>query len=89
MIDSQVLKEAIKKYGDKHQLLKLIEECSELTNEICDYLDGDDNREHIIEEMVDVQIMIDQLIVMLDISKDEIFIARNYKLRRLENTLNC
>ena len=65
-------KQAIDLYGEKAQKLMAIEEMSELTKEICKDFRGKLNREHLIEEIVDVIITIDQLMMMYEISGDEI-----------------
>lgn len=54
-------KKAIETYGEKAQKLMAIEEMSELTKEICKDFRGKLNREHLIEEIIDVIITIDQL----------------------------
>ena len=65
-------KKAIETYGEKAQKLMAIEEMSELTKEICKDFRGLLDREHLIEEIIDVIITIDQLIMMYEISKEEI-----------------
>lgn len=37
--DIEICQQAIEKYGEKHQLLKAIEEMSELTKAICKYFE--------------------------------------------------
>ena len=62
---------AIDKYGKVHQLLKLAEECAELTHAVMRYLEtremdvpGDAERAHMFEEAADVEILLAQLRVM-------------------------
>lgn len=83
MIPSQIINEAIKHYGVNNQMVVCLEELSELQKEVCKYLRGQDNRKHLIEEIVDVQIMIEQLIQIFEISNDDLFINRMHKLKRL------
>lgn len=80
-------KKAIKTYGEKGQKLMAIEEMSELTKEICKDFRGKLNREHLIEEIVDVIITIDQLMMMYEISGDEIEQMRERKFERLKERL--
>lgn len=47
-------------YGKVHQALKLFEECGELEDALRGYINGTDTKEHAIEEMADVEVMIDQ-----------------------------
>ena len=78
---------AIELYGKKAQKLMAIEEMSELTKEICKDFRGKLNREHLIEEIVDVIITIDQLMMMYEISGDEIEQMRERKFERLKERL--
>lgn len=80
-------KQAISTYGEKAQKLMAIEEMSELTKEICKDFRGKVDREHLIEEMADVTITIDQLMIMYEISGDEIQQMRERKINRLKERL--
>lgn len=80
-------KQAISAYGEKAQKLMTIEEMSELTKEICKDFRGKLNREHLIEEMADVLIMLDQMLLMYEISGDEIQQMRERKIERLKERL--
>ena len=80
-------KKAIKTYGEKAQKLMAIEEMSELTKEICKDFRGKLDREHLIEELVDVTITIDQLIMMYEISGKEIQQMCARKMERLKERL--
>lgn len=57
-------KQAIKTYGEHAQKLMAIEEMSELTKEICKDFRWKLDREHLIEEMADVLIMLDQMLIL-------------------------
>lgn len=81
-------KQAISAYGEKAQKLMAIEEMSELTKEICKDFRGKLNREHLIEEMADVTITIDQLMMMYGISGDEIEQMRGRKIERLKERMD-
>lgn len=80
-------KQAISVYGEKAQKLMAIEEMSELTKEICKDFRGKLDREHLIEEIIDVIITIDQLMMMYEISGDEIEQMRERKIERLKERL--
>lgn len=80
-------KKAIETYGEKAQKLMAIEEMSELTKEICKDFRGKLNREHLIEEVADVLITIDQLIMMYEISEEEIVSMCIRKMNRLKERL--
>ena len=80
-------KQAIDTYGVRAQKLMAIEEMSELTKEICKDFRGKLNREHLIEEIIDVIITIDQLIMMYEISGKEIQQMCERKVERLKERL--
>ncbi len=80
-------KQAIETYGVRAQKLMAIEEMSELTKEICKDFRGMLDREHLIEEIVDVIITIDQLIMMYEISEEEIVSMCIRKMNRLKERL--
>ena len=78
-----VIKQMISKYG-KLQLIIAIEEMSELQKEICKDLRGKGKREHIIEEMADVQLILDELKEYYGISQEEIYKVKRAKMLRTE-----
>lgn len=80
-------KQAIETYGEKAQKLMAIEEMSELTKEICKDFRGKLNREHLIEEMADVLITMEQLMIMYKISDREIQQMYERKIERLRGRL--
>ena len=62
MIDQEIIKKAIDKWGKQAQLLMVLEEMSELQKEILKHLNrGQDNLPEIIDETADVEIMLTQL----------------------------
>lgn len=81
-------KKAIDLYGEKAQKLMAIEEMSELTKEICKDFRGKLNREHLVEELADVTITIDQLMMMYKISGDELQQMCEKKVERLKERLD-
>lgn len=48
-------------YGEKHQILKSIEEMAELTQAIIKYIDNPEEWENFCDELADVNIMVEQL----------------------------
>ena len=52
---------AIAKWGESHQIMKCVEEMSELIKEICKSSEGAKNQFHMAEEIADVQITMEQL----------------------------
>ena len=53
--------EILTHYGFEAQVEKLKEELNELIEAACGYVNGIDAKEHVIEEMADVEVMIDQM----------------------------
>lgn len=80
-------KQAIETYGERAQKLMAIEEMSELTKEICKDFRGKLDREHLIEELADVTITIDQLMLMYKISGNELQQMCERKMERLKERL--
>ena len=78
---------AIETYGADLQKQVAIEEMAELTKEICKDFRGKGNREHMLEEIVDVSIMLEQLQIMYDMSSSEMLRAIDSKVKRLEERL--
>lgn len=76
-------KQMIGKFGDL-QLIIACEELSELQKEICKYLRNKGDKDHIKEEMADVQLMLDELKVFFDISQEEIYRIKRKKILRTQ-----
>lgn len=81
---NDILTGAILKYGFESQTMMAIEEMSELTKEICKTKRGQFEKEHILEEMADVQIMLWQLGIIFGDLGEWI----NKKMKRLEEMAN-
>ncbi|MGN0733700.1 MAG: hypothetical protein ACI4LC_05960 [Emergencia sp.] len=77
-----ILQAYIDKYGEEAQARMAIEEMSELTKEICKRFRGDDNLDHIAEEIADVEIMLDQLKMMF-VLEEKTKAYRKYKIKRM------
>ncbi len=87
--ETEILKEAIRKYGDGQQMAMAMEECAELIqaiNKHCRYTTGE-TQERLAEEIADVQIMIEQLKMICNITDEHIQSYRNNKIKRLEERL--
>lgn len=82
-----IFEKAIETYGVDLQKQVAIEEMAELTKEICKEFRGKGNREHIIEEIADVDIMLQQLMIIYNIEPSELHDAETNKLIRLSERL--
>ena len=87
----EICKRAISKWGDNNQMNVVVEECSELVQAIMKYnrhTKAEEWRLKCVEEAADVSIMLEQLIEMISNEK-EFQEIRNYKLKRLNNLIDC
>ena len=89
---TQVLRHAIAVYGPRRQAVKALEELGELTQALCKWLGGEpepeESREHLFEEMADVEIMLAQLRAMNGADRDvDAWIA--LKIARLKERLDA
>lgn len=83
----RILFRAIDTFGEESQMLMVIEEMSELAKEISKRFRGENNNDHIAEEIADVEIMLDQLKLITGTAhKAEWY--RDQKLKRLEKRID-
>lgn len=73
--------------GSLVQEVVAMEEMAELTKEISKMIRGESNRSHIVEEMADVRIMLEQLMLILGISEEEIAKEMDFKAARLNGRM--
>jgi hypothetical protein len=85
MKEKEIYQKAVSKFGQL-QITKTIEEMSELQKELCKLLLGKGDREHIAEEMADVEIMFGQLKEMFT-NRLLVTSYKAEKLQRLERLL--
>ena len=72
--------------GPRHQLLKAVEELSELGQVLCKVINGEQDLDHLAEEMADVYITMEQVRLIFDID-DRIRDQMDFKVRRLDDNL--
>src|SRR5680860_504054 len=78
---------ALKKYGIEKQMIKCIEELSELQKELCKHSLGQGSIEHITEEIADVEIMLEQMKIGLCVDVLDLDDVRTRKLDRLSKNI--
>lgn len=94
-MNNEFYKELVSKFGNKNQLLKVVEECSELMQPLLQIItrkkedDKNFKREIIVEEMCDVLMTFESLKIIYNISNEEIenyikFKEQKTKLKYLE-----
>ena len=85
-----VYKKAILTFGKEHQLVKALEELTELQTEIHKFLKQKvlfaSTKDNLIEEIADVRIMLKQLELIIG-SSEEIKAKKKEKLERLERVI--
>ena len=86
MNERQILGRAVSFYGSEIQRVVAIEELSELQKELCKSLRGQTDRQHIAEEIADVQIMLEQMMTLYELHYD-VVAWRWKKVDRLRNRL--
>jgi hypothetical protein len=92
--EKNTLQNAIEKYGDRAQVIKAIEEFSELNHILCKYLNNRFSLEDLTSELVDASIMLKQLfdIISTNFGKHEVegYVKewQEYKIKRLAERLN-
>jgi len=69
-------------FGLNNQMLKTVEELSELQQELMKFIWKKGNRESIIEEIADVEIMIEQIKFGMRLNDDEIDKVKEKKILR-------
>ena len=87
MID-KVLKRALNFWGEKAQMLMVVEEMSELTKEILKNINrGKNNIDELAEETADVEIMLEQLKENYNIA-EKVEAYKKDKIKIIEQRLN-
>jgi len=85
--EKEICEAAVRKYGLAKQMIKCVEELSELQKELCKQALGQGNLEHITEEIADVEIMLEQMKIGLNIGFYELTATKRKKLCRLSGNI--
>ena len=84
----QILQKALKTWGTNAQILIAIEEMSELTKALLKNINrGKDNRDHILEELSDVLITLEQIQMIYGFTQEEINGAICKKMEKISKRL--
>ncbi len=86
MSNGEIYEDAIKTFGPKHQIIKAIEELSELVTALARYSLGEGNLDNIAEEIADVEVMCEQLIMIFK-NLRLVLEIKEQKTERLRRTL--
>lgn len=87
--DSALYFKAIETFGTTNQTIVAIEELSELQKELTKTLRGEMNFDHVVEEIADVEIMLDQLKMMFNINELDLHRIKTKKQDRLRLRVNA
>lgn len=79
---------AIAIYGTENQLLQFCEECAEVIAAVNHYRRGKCSKEHLINELGDLDLMIRQARKIFKISPNDYLQAKSRSLNRLRDKLN-
>ena len=86
---NKTIHRAISTFGGRNQTMQTIEELMELQHALFENVHrGTDNRQNIVEEVADVEIMLAQIRQIYGIKQDEISKVQDYKLGRLNTTID-
>lgn len=87
MCRQEVYRQARDVFGAQAQLVVALEELSEAQKEICKFLRGKGDPEHITEEIADVQIMIEQVKMLCAIDERTVQEQMDSKIDRLRGRI--
>lgn len=86
-MDKEELYHILLERDAKAQATVAIEELAELQKELTKYIRGKLDKSNLLEEYVDVTIMLEQLRILFNFSDRDIQLAKDYKLKRIEERL--
>lgn len=78
---------AIETYGAMNQTMVAIEEMAELMQALVKCLRGKKDRNNLVEEIADVQIMLDQVMMIHGIELNEVIRVMEEKTKRLKERM--
>ena len=86
--NKRTIHRVINVFGAQNQKMQALEELMELQSALFENVHREtDNRKNIVEEVADVEIMLAQIKEIFDIKPKEIEEIQDYKLRRLDHTI--
>lgn len=86
---NRTIHRVISVFGEKNQQMQTLEELMELQRAVFEHVHrGTDNRDNIVEEIADVEIMLAQLKEIHNIDPKEIEMIQERKLNRLDHTID-
>ena len=91
MSGNEIYEQAIKTFGAKHQIVKAVEELSELVTALARYSLGEGDLDNIAEEIADVEVMCEQLTMIFKNLRQVLKIKeqKTERLRRMLASVEC
>lgn len=86
-MEDRLYRDTINKYGEEYQTAVAIEEMAELQKELTKALRGTPSRDHITEEVADVEIMLEQVKMIHGITDAQLADWKKQKRHRLKMRL--
>ena len=83
----KVYRQALDVFGAKAQFVVALEELSEAQKEICKFLRGKGDPEHLTEEIADAQIMLEQVQMLCGIDEGAVQEQMDSKIERLRGRI--
>ena len=83
----KVYQQALDVFGAKAQFVVALEELSEAQKEICKFLRGKGDPEHLTEEIADAQIMLEQVQMLCGIDEGAVQEQMDSKIERLRGRI--
>lgn len=86
--NQRTIHRVISVFGERNQKMQALEELMELQSALFENVHrGTANRSNIVEEVADVEVVLAQIKEIFDIKSYEIEQMQDYKLRRLDHTI--
>lgn len=86
--EHEVFNKALNTFGIRHQIIKCVEELSELQKELCKQANNEGTKDKIINELADVEITLEQMKIGLNINYFDLKHVRNQKINRLNANID-
>lgn len=84
----RILRQNVQRNDTTEELVVIMEELAELSQQISKKIRGKEDKMHLLEEIADVYICLEELKMLNGFTEKEIEIAKSVKLNRIKNKLN-
>lgn len=83
----RILRQNVQRNNTTEELVVIMEELAELSQQISKKIRGKEDKMHLLEEIADVYICLEELKILEHFTDEEIQIAKSVKLNRLRDAL--